>query len=307
MIKARSAFKTLFFFIITITLASLISGCGPGQKGSREYIQSIKEWHNNRVEGLKKENGWLNLAGLFWLNPGANTFGSAKGNDVVFPGNSTPAEIGTFYLNGGKVSVKINEGINVKSGDKDVNEIVMNPDVSGDPTTLSLGSLRWFIIKRGERYGVRLRNLQAPLVKNFEGIKTFPINEDWRLRALYTPYNPPRVISIPTVLGTVEQDTAFGKLVFKLQGKEFSLDPIKEGDEFFIIFADETNGEETYGAGRFVYSALPDSSGYTVIDFNKAYNPPCAFTKYATCPLPPKDNYLHIAVKAGEKKYGHGH
>ena len=184
----------------------------------------------------------------------------------------------------------------------------MQNDLSGNPTVLTLGSLKWFIIKRGEdKYGVRVRDLRASLLENFKGIDTFPINEDWKIIAKYEPYNPPKIISIPSIIGTVDQDTARGSLVFEVNGEKYKLDPIKEGNEFFIIFADETSGKETYGAGRFLYADMPDSLGNVILDFNKAYNPPCSFTKYATCPLPPKQNYLHLSVTAGEKNYGEGH
>ena len=169
---------------------------------------------------------------------------------------------------------------------------------------MSIGSLRWYIIKRDDKYGVRLRDIDANLRKEFKGIDTYPVNEDWKITAKFEAYNPPKTISIPSIIGTVEEDMAPGALVFEKDGKEYRLDPVVEGDEFFIIFADETSGEETYGAGRFLYTAMPDSTGNVILDFNKAYNPPCAFTPYATCPLPPKQNYLKLRITAGEKKYG---
>ncbi|MCX8009993.1 MAG: DUF1684 domain-containing protein, partial [Ignavibacteria bacterium] len=153
----------------------------------------------------------------------------------------------------------------------------------------------------------RLRDLEAPLVKNFKGIETYPIDKNWKIESQFIPYTSPKPIQIPTVIGTIEEDTARGYLAFQIDGEEFRLDPTSEGEKLFVIFADETNGKETYGAGRFLYVDKPDSTGKTYIDFNKSYNPPCAFTKYATCPLPPKQNRLKIKITAGEKNFEGGH
>jgi hypothetical protein len=293
--------------LVMIILSVLISGCSDGNKdkGSPEYISQIKQWRTQRIEGLKKANGWLNLAGLFWLKQGENTFGTNPGNDIVFPKGKAPGTIGMFILKDSTVTFKVAPGVNVTSGGKKVKEMQLMDDMSGNPTILDLGFLRWFVIKRGDKYGIRLRNLDADLVKEFNGTEVYPIDEDWKFNATFVKYDPPKIISIPTIVGTVEEDTCPGALLFDKDGKPYSLDAIQEGDQFFIIFADLTNGEETYGAGRFLYTAQPDSNGRVVLDFNKAYNPPCAFTPYATCPLPPKQNYLNMKVTAGEKKYEH--
>jgi uncharacterized protein (DUF1684 family) len=297
-------FLTALIFLIVSFF--LLPGCDKkeSEKGSPEYIAAIKQWHKARIERLKKENGWLNLAGLFWLKEGVNTFGTSPSNDIVFPKGKAPDKIGMFILKDSTVTVEINPGAEVMNDQVPVKEASLKTDLSGNPTILSIGSLRWYIIKRGEKFGVRLRNLDADLLKEFEGIDTYPVNEDWKIKAKFEPYNPPKTISIPTIIGTVEEDKTPGALVFKKDGKEYRLDPVDEGDEFFVIFADETSSEETYGAGRFLYTEVPESAGNVILDFNKAYNPPCAFTPYATCPLPPKQNYLKLRVTAGEKKYG---
>ncbi len=152
-----------------------------------------------------------------------------------------------------------------------------------------------------------LRDLEAPLVKEFKGIERFPVDTAWRIEAEFKPYESPKKIFVPNILGDVEDEIISGQLVFSIENKKFTLDPINSGNRFFIIFADETNGESTYGAGRFLYTDKPDSTGTVILDFNKAYNPPCAFTKYATCPLPPEENRLGIKITAGEKNYGEGH
>ena len=291
--------NSILLLIISIIL---LTGCEK-QTANPEYVNSIRQWHKKRIERLKSETGWLNLVGLYWLNKGQNTFGSAMGNDIIFP-SKAPAHIGTFTLNDSTVTVTINPGVEVFTDSTKVTAIELKDDLSDNSTVLRYGSLRWFIINRNGKKGVRLRDINSPLVNEFKDIETYPIDEKWKVVARFEPYPSPKIIPIPNIIGSVENDTVSGRLVFILEGKTYTLDPVTEGNEFFLIFADETNGEETYGAGRFLYTDKPDSSGKTIIDFNKAYNPPCAFTKFATCPLPPKQNYLHLKITAGERKYG---
>ncbi|MFA3784038.1 DUF1684 domain-containing protein [Melioribacteraceae bacterium 4301-Me] len=293
--------------VIIVLIPFLLNNCVTKlkEKGSSEYIEEIKKWHNRRIENLKKENGWLNLVGLYWLKQGENKFGSSSKNDIVFPAGEAPKFIGSFTLNGSNVRVKINKNIEVKSDGKIVEEMELISDEKGEPTILSYGSLRWFVIKRGEKFGIRLRDLEAPLVRSFTGIETFPINSDWRIIADFKKYDRPRKIEIPNILGSAEIDSTSGEVVFKKNNKTYSLIALDEGNLLFIIFGDKTNGEETYGGGRFLYANKPDSAGKVILDFNKAYNPPCVFTKYATCPLPPEQNHLDLEVTAGEKMF-HG-
>ncbi len=272
-----------------------------------EHTKEIKEWRERRVEGLKRKDGWFTLAGLYWLKEGENSFGSDKSNDIVFP-EGTPAFIGKIILDDGTVKSIINEGVEVFHDSVSVNEISMQNDTEENTTVLTHGSFSWYaILRNGDRYGIRLKDSESQALKDFDGIDTYPIDKKWRVEARYEPYDPPKIIVVPNVTGFSSEDTSKGALVFNIDNKEYRLDALGSGRRFSIIFADETNGEETYGAGRFVSVARPDSTGKTFIDFNRAYNPPCAFTKYATCPLPPKDNYLKVAITAGEKKYGDGY
>lgn len=291
-----------------VIIIFIIASCGETlkQKGDPAYISQINEWHKKRIENLKKENGWLNLVGLFWLKQGENNFGSGSENDIIFPEGKCEKNMGKFILNDSTVSMIINDGVNVIVDEKSVSELELKNDLSGSPTISKFGSLRWFVIKRGDKYGIRLRDLEAPLVKNFEGIETYPINSDWKIEAGFSGYNPPKKIAVPNVLGTIEEADSPGALVFKIGEQEYKFDALEGGDSYFIVFADETSGNETYGGGRFIYVPKADSSGKIFIDFNKAFNPPCVFTKYATCPLPPKQNFLKLKITAGEKNYGHG-
>ena len=272
---------------------------------SEEYFNELKDWNNKRIENLKKTSGWLNLVGLFWLEEGVNTFGSSEENDIVFPKNA-PKKLGQLVKTDSTIIFISDSEAEVVSKNEIVTELIMKTDLSGNPTILENGSLRWFLIARGEKYGIRLRDLKAELLTEFEGIDRFPVNPDWRINAKFFPYQEPKEISIPTILGTVETELSPGKLEFNLNNKTYNLEPVGAGKRLFIVFADLTSGEETYGAGRFLYVDAPDSNNNVILDFNKAYNPPCAFTKYATCPLPPDQNKLRIRIDAGEKNYGKG-
>jgi uncharacterized protein (DUF1684 family) len=296
----------LLKYLFPIIIVSLFFSCSKKKNSDSAYITEITKWHNKRVENLKKESGWLNIAGLFWLKPGENRFGSDLSNDIIFPKNA-PGKIGIIILKDSTTQLKVNNDVEVTVAGKKVNNIFLDNDLSGNPTIMANGSFKWFIIKRGNKYGIRFRDLNASLVKNFPGIETYEIDQSWKVEAKFNKFLHPQIIKIPSIIGTVEEDTVMGNLVFNKDGNTYTIIPIVEGDSYFIIFADETNGDETYGAGRFLYTSLPDSAGNVLLDFNKSYNPPCAFTKYATCPLPPKENYLHLKVTAGEKNFGHEH
>ena len=307
MLIKQKEFVSKTLIVLSVFLAFISTSCKENlmQNADPAYLNEIEQWHAKRIENLKKENSWLNLVGLFWLKPGVNKFGSAEGNDIVFP-EKAPDYIGTFTLKDSVVTIKVLPDVKVFFNNLEVREMVMQNDLTGNQTTLSHDSFKWFIIKRGDRYGVRLRDLDAPLLKEFKGIERFPVNKDWQIEAAFVSYNPPKKIMVPNILGDSDEEVVTGKLVFKIENKEFRLDPIDSGDRLFLIFGDETNGESTYGAGRFLYTDKQDSTGKVIIDFNKAYNPPCVFTKYATCPLPPEQNRLEIKITAGEKLFGKG-
>jgi hypothetical protein len=266
------------------------------------YIKELKAWHQKRIEGLKSENGWLNLAGLFWLQEGKNTFGTDRSNQIVFPKGKGADFIGTFTLDSGVVTVEIDAKAQVEVNKERVEKLKLFP--SDKSIVLQSGSLRWFIIKRGNKYGVRLRDLDGDELKQFTDIQTFPIDKKWVIKAHLEKGTVGKIVEITDVLGNKTPQKSAGTLVFTVNKKVFKLDAVSEGEELFIIFADATSGKETYGAGRFLYANAPDAEGNVLLDFNKAVNPPCAFTAFATCPLPPKQNRLAIGIEAGEKNYG---
>lgn len=294
-------FKTTFW-VGSILLLGFTYGTDP------KYVEEIKNWQKQRVESLKKEDGWLNLAGLYWLRPGVNSFGGEKGNQILFPKDKSAAKLGNLILENGEVWVEAEPGADLWQGDKQVKEKLKIFATGTAPLVLKHGSLRWFIIKRGDKYGIRLRDLEHPNLTNFKGLETYPIDSKWKVEAKFEPAIEERKISITDVLGQTSMQTSSGTLVFTLKGKTYRLDPIDEGDQFFILFGDKTNQKHTYQSGRFLYAKKPVPGSTTVtLDFNKAYNPPCAFTEFATCPLPPEQNNLGVAIQAGEKRYGEGH
>lgn len=285
----------------------ILTACGFKEKGEPKYIGEINQWHNKRIEGLKKEQGWLNLAGLFWLKDGKNSFGSSSDNDLVFPKGKINDHAGEFILDGGKVFVKINPDITVLHNGKMITEMELKPD-DEDSSSLRHASLVWFAIKRGDQYGIRLRDMKHDNLFGFEGIDRYPVNSDWKIKAKFNPSLAEKKISVPNILGRVNEEESPGNLSFEIEGNKYMLEVLEGGEnDYFLIFADKTNGEDTYEAGRFLSVPKPDSSGNTFIDFNKAYNPPCVFSEFATCPMPPMQNHLQVKITAGEKMYGKGH
>lgn len=263
----------------------------------------LEQWRQQRIARLTSESGWLTLVGLYWLRSGENTFGRATANRIALDHPALPATAGRFLVRDGRVQFEAAAGANVTHDGAPITSIAMIPDSQGAPTTLAVGSLRFFIIERAGRLGVRVRDLDHPARKNFAGLEYFPASTDWVIDARFEPYPADRRIPILNILGMTENMVAPGAIVFTKDGREFRLDAVLEApddQELFIMFADATNGRETYGAGRFLYIPMP-KDGRVTVDFNRAYNPPCAFNEFATCPLPPAQNRLPIRVEAGEK------
>lgn len=299
-------------FLPPATLAALLllAGCGlfapagPTEEEKAVYADEIAAWQKERVEGLRKPDGWLTLAGLDWLREGDNRVGSAPDSEVVLP-PTTPPRVGVLRLEDGGVTFHAVPGVKVTHEGEPVRTLALTSDADGEPTVLEVGAVSFFVIARGDRLGVRVRDRESLTLANFEGLEFYPADLAWRLEARFEPYDPPKTIPIATVLGMVEETPSEGALAFEVGGKTYRLD-VLPGDEetYFVIFADTTNGRDTYGAGRYLYPLKPGPDGTTVLDFNHAINPPCAFTQFATCPLPPPQNDLPFAVEAGEKTSG---
>jgi uncharacterized protein (DUF1684 family) len=275
------------------------------QLSPEEHQSEIDQWHSRRIEDLKDTSGWLNLAGLYWLKEGINTFGSGEENQVVFPEGSIAKNAGYFLVKNGVVQMEVNPDVEIKIGREVVHSVLFfHPDSSQAPVA-SHGSSQWFVIRRDKDVGIRLRDLTSKAVQEFKGIERFPVDLQWRVTARFQPTEG-KTIDITNVLGQTNGQKSPGTLTFELGGETYSLDVLEGGkDEFFLIVGDKTNEKETYPSGRYLYVKKPNAEGEVIIDFNKAYNPPCAFTPFATCPLPPRQNILSVAIRAGEKNYSY--
>jgi hypothetical protein len=270
------------------------------------YEQGLEEWKAKRLASLKSEDGWLSLIGLFWLKEGENRFGSDPAGEIVLPDGKAPQHAGTLRLAAGKVTLEANPDAKITSKGQPVTTLELQSDEKGEPTLLETGSLSFNVVKRGERLGLRVRDRENPARAAFKGTDYYPADRKWVVGARFEPYDPPKQVPILNVLGMETDETSPGTLAFEVDGRPYKLEALKEAgsEQFFIIFADQTNRKETYGAGRYLYADPPDRAGRVTLDFNRAYSPPCAFTKYATCPLPPRQNRLPLRVEAGERYLG---
>ncbi len=290
--------------LMTIVLAA------PPLLADEAYRASILKWRAQREARLKAEDGWLTVAGLFWLHEGPNSVGTASGSEVLLPAGSGPAHAGTIDLEGRQVTLNLDPQVSGRVGGQVVRgRVSLRPDSAGQPDVLELGRLSLFIIERGGRFAVRLRDPQSQARRDFTGLHWFDVSESYRVIARWVPYPKPKPVTVPNVLGSMETMPSPGYAEFTLDKQTLRLDGVLEemdAKQLFFIFRDQTSGQETYHSGRFLYADLP-KDGKVTLDFNEAYNPPCAFTAYATCPLPPKQNVLPVRIPAGEKSYGKGH
>jgi uncharacterized protein (DUF1684 family) len=308
--RIRSKLVLVLISAVVVTLV-LSAACRQPTKSATTFDESlyrkeIEKWQGERLTALTKEDGWLTLVGLFWLNEGENKFGSGPANPIRLPKDRGPLVAGTLWLENGHVRMTAHPAVEITSGGIPVTSLTLKDDTEdGGPTVLRFGTLLLNVIKRGDRVGVRIKDTDSRTRREFKGLEYYPISPKWRVEARFEPYQPPKIIPITNVLGMTDDETSPGAIVFEVDGKTYRVDPIIEKGEtdLFVIIADDTTGKETYGAGRYLYVSPPDSSGKVVIDFNQAYSPPCAFTNFATCPLPPRQNHLPFRIEAGEKKY----
>ena len=275
--------------------ALLLAASDPG------YQSQMVNWRRNYETGLKKENGWLAVAGLFWLKDGQNRFGSASANEIRLPPRA-PAQAGSFELHEGKVWLNIERGIDIQLNGKPAAARYLAPDSAEAPDMITLGNLAMQVLVRGQRYGIRLWDNGSPARRNFPGLGWIPVKEDYRITADFVAYPEPKMIPIADVLGETTPTPSPGYAVFTLRSKQYRLEPVTEDNQLFFMFRDLTSGKQTYPAGRFLYAEMP-RNGKVVLDFNRAHNPPCAYTAYATCPLPPQQNSLTVRIEAGELNF----
>lgn len=260
------------------------------------HLAEIEAWRQGRYASLRRDIGWLTLAGLDWLKPGPNRLGTAPDVDVHLPFG--PAVAGTISVEGNAIRA---EGDFLHDG-RPIDRLDLTTDEGADRIMLELGSLRLCVIERGGRLALRTWDLESPVRRDFTGIDHWPVDLRWRIEARLEP-TPGRMIEVPDVLGFSKADESAGDVTFEVDGRSHRLQALPGGNrgELWLVFGDDTNRVETYAGGRFLYTAPPDPGGRLVLDFNRAYNPPCVLTPYATCPLPWPENRLPIRVEAGER------
>ncbi len=281
--------------VLGLTLGASVMG---QTADSKEYSTSVATWRAQQEADLKASEGWLSVAGLYWIKEGDTTVGSAEGSGVRLP-SEVPAVVGTLTRTGGHVSLTLKDGVSATVNGK----AFTTADLHSDSERVVVGGLTFVMIQRGDRVGIRLFDRNCQGFKEFTGQKWFVPNLKYVVTAKFTPYMPEKMVGITNVIGDTQMVPIVGYLDFRIDGKACRVDAQGTGSGLFINFRDATTGQSTYPAGRFLDTPKPDKSGNVVLDFNKATNPPCAFTAFATCPLPPKSNYLTVMIPAGEKTH----
>ncbi len=299
----RDAKKSFILAVASALLAGLTVGvaaqCRAQERADAAYLQSYQEWKAELIADRKQN--WLPLAGLFWLKQGVNHFGSDSSNDVVLPALKQ-ASAGTFERDGDLVRISLSSDIEAKIDGKNEETALLRSDDPGPATMVEIGSLRMHVIKRGQRVGLRVKDMDSPRVRSYAGAVFYPVNLAYRVTARWVPATDKQMVDVPNVLGDIIPTPVAGTAVFRLKGRELRLTDLG-GDaskSLFFVFDDLTNKSATYPGGRFLDTG-PVVDGKVVLDFNEAYNPPCSVTPFATCPLAPRRNRLGIAIPAGEK------
>lgn len=282
------------------------------------YPESIARWRADREAHLKADDGWLTVVGLAWIKAGESTVGSNPSSNVVLP-KSAPDRVGTLTLAGGKVRFKPAGGLPANAvviNGQPAHEMELKPDLDESYTRVVVGRVKFFIIQREnggapDKFGVRIKDNDSATRRAFTALKWYPADPSWRITAQYVPFDTPRQLHFETEVGVTEHDPSPGYVQFERDGKSYRMDAVLEDKELWFVMRDATSGKAIYAASRFLYTELPKNGvkkpGPVVLDFNEAQNPPCVFTAYATCPLPPPQNRLTLAVTAGEQMYGAHH
>ena len=271
-----------------------------------EHEAAVRAWWAARDARLREPDGWLTLVGLHWLEHGENRFGADAANEIVLRGEGVPPNAGSLWLTDGAVRLVPATPAVARDGEP-LGEAELAEDTTGEPTVIDLGTLRMYVIRRGDRLGLRVRDHAAPALRSFQGMRHFPIDPGWRVNGRFVPAPTGQEIEIMDVTGAVSHEPTPGRVVFERDGTPWTIEALPGDDEdgsLWLIFADATNGHETYGGGRFVYTEPVAPDGGVAVDFNLAYNPPCVFSPSATCPLPPPQNRLALRIEAGELVLG---
>ena len=267
-----------------------------------DYTARVEQWRHIRDERLRSPDGWMALVGLSWLTPGENHVGAHPANQVVLHGHQVPPRAASLFLEGESVRLVPHADAPLLHHGQPAGEMLLADDRQGDPTVLELGTIRFHLIRRGDKIGVRVRDHAAPALGSFAGLAHFPIEPTWRVVARFEPLPADSTLEIMDVIGTRSHVPSPGWVVFERDGETWRIQALDGGDsgELWLVFGDLTNAHQTYGGGRFLYTEPPAPDGTVVADFNLAYNPPCVFSPWATCPLPPHQNRLALRIEAGE-------
>ena len=282
-----------------ISFLAMLLACGT--PSSHDYAADIEAWRTEREARLKADDGWLTLTGLFFLNEGDNSFGSSPQNDIEL--RVGPERAGIITLQDGRVDVQAVEGQPLLVDGSSVDAAQLWPYEGPDRPTITLGPLSLFCHESGDRLAVRLRDLESEIRRQFTKLRWYPVDESFRIRGRYVPHDVPRTMELANNLGDVLTLRSSGSVALTVKGEVLRLTAIDYDDRLWLVFSDLTSGGETYPAARFLYVDMPDLGGRTIVDFNQAYNPPCAFNPYTTCPLPPPENRLQVRIEAGELDY----
>ncbi|MGC2333656.1 MAG: DUF1684 domain-containing protein [Candidatus Acidiferrales bacterium] len=292
--------KILWCAVGPLVAVAAICALAAAAPDGEAYRASVEKWRQAYQADLTSDHGWLSVSGLFWLHDGENSFGSNPLDDIVLPA-PVPAGAGTFEFHNGKTVVHVKPGVAVTMHGAKVTSAEMRPD-SDDQ--LVMGDLTLYVHASGDRYAIRLRDKNSKLRRDFTGLHWFPVDPAYRVMGRYVGYAKPKTVMIENVMGDVGPEVIPGYVEFTLKGQKLRLESELDGSDFEFVFRDLTSGHETYGAARFLDTTL-GKDGSVVMDFNEAYNPPCAYNPYTTCPLPPPQNRLAIRIEAGEKSYHH--
>jgi hypothetical protein len=258
----------------------------------------VEQWRAQHQAELMKDFGWLTVVGLDWLKEGDNRVGADPANEVPLPPGSAPRRVAVISLHAGKAELHPEPGVPLTVNGKPANEMILRED----DDVLAINHLKFYLIRRGDRVGIRLKDNDSAARKHFQGLQWYPVDPTWRIQAKFTAWTTPHSLVFHNTIGQEESEPSPGTVTFQKDGREFHLEPTVDEGELFFVLRDQTSGKTTYGASRFLYTE-PAKDGMVWLDFNKAENPPCAFTAYATCPLPPPQNRLALAITAGEKNY----
>jgi uncharacterized protein (DUF1684 family) len=302
--------KTTLFMALCLTILGVLPLAHSRAlfgEDEQTFIQDELAWREKREEEMKAPSSWLNIAGLFWLKEGESRFGTSTENPIKLPEGSSPSVAGSFILDNGKIAVTAEKGAELKIDGKSIHRSELKGDDFGKPDVVELNDLRMWVIKRFNRFAIRLRDLNHSPYKNYTRLDFFPPKQKYKLEGEFHPFPEPKIVEVGTVVGENTEMNSTGYVTFKIDGRTYRLDAFSSNSKgLFFVFGDYTNGKETYEASRFMYAKVLES-GKVVMNFNRAYNPPCAYTPFATCPLPPPQNQLEIRILAGEKKYPDSH